>query len=147
MEKLFLIFPHLSEMIFDNLNDDSLANCKKVSRSWSIYLRQQKFVLIRIIKKTVKKMFAHEGAWIEILKKADANTVVELGLSLDLFRKGSKLAHHFRLTPLHAVAYAGNVSLFQYIFEKSELKNPKTDSGLTPLHYAAQQGHLEISRS
>ena len=144
MEKLIFKFPHLSERIFDNLNDHKLADCMKVTISWGNYLREQRFVQARIIKKTVKKICANEGAWMEILEKADTNTTMELGLSLDLFRKGSKLAHHFRLTPLHAVAYAGNFALFQNILEKSELKNPKTDSGMTPHHYAAQQGHLEI---
>ena len=43
METLNLKFPHLSELIFDHLDNQSLSHCKIVSKSWSIYIRDQKF--------------------------------------------------------------------------------------------------------
>ena len=38
MEQVFLRFSHLSETIFDSLDDQSLANCKEVSKSWYFYI-------------------------------------------------------------------------------------------------------------
>ena len=77
MEKIFLRFPHLSEAIFDNMNNQSLFNCMNVSRIWHEYLKNQKFIYIRSIEKFVKNnncpLFNNEGAeksWDRILKSA-----------------------------------------------------------------------------
>ena len=50
MEEAFLRFPHLSETIFDLLDNKSLAASKEVSKSWYFYLDSQKFLQTRIIK-------------------------------------------------------------------------------------------------
>ena len=50
MEQAFFRFPHLSENIFDSLDNKSLADCKEVSESWYFYLDAQKFLQPRIIK-------------------------------------------------------------------------------------------------
>ena len=48
MEEVLLRFPHLSENIFDSLDNKSLADCKEVSKSWYFYLDGQKFLQLRI---------------------------------------------------------------------------------------------------
>ena len=56
MEEIFLRFNHLSEAIFKSLDNQSLANCKEVSKGWYLYLDTQKFVKPRIIKANIKKV-------------------------------------------------------------------------------------------
>ena len=56
MEEVFLRFPHLSENIFDLLDNKSLADCKEVSKSWHFYLAAQKFLQKRIIKANLTKL-------------------------------------------------------------------------------------------
>ena len=56
MQEVFFRFHHLSETIFDSLDNKSLANCKKVSKSWYFYLDNQKFLQPRIIKANIKKV-------------------------------------------------------------------------------------------
>ena len=56
MQEVFLRFPHLSEIIFDSLDNKSLANSKEVSKSWYFYLDTQKFQQPRIIKANIKKV-------------------------------------------------------------------------------------------
>jgi hypothetical protein len=56
MEELFLRFSHLSETIFDSLDNQSVANCKEVGKSWYFYLDTQKFLQSRIIKANIKKV-------------------------------------------------------------------------------------------
>jgi hypothetical protein len=59
MEEVFLRFSHLSEAIFDSLDDQSLANCKEVSKFWYFYIDTQKFLqprMARIIKANIKKV-------------------------------------------------------------------------------------------
>ena len=59
MEEVFLRFPHLSEDIFNALDNKTFATCKEVSKVWYNYLDDdQKFVQERrvgIIKKIIKK--------------------------------------------------------------------------------------------
>ena len=55
MEEAFLRFPHLSERIFDSVDNKSLSNCKGVSKSWYDYLDAQKFLETRIIKSILIK--------------------------------------------------------------------------------------------
>ena len=55
MEEAFLRFPHLSERIFDSVDDKSLTDCKVVSKSWHVYLDAQKFLETRIIKSMLIK--------------------------------------------------------------------------------------------
>ena len=56
MEEVFLRFPHLSENIFDSLDNKSLADCKEVSKPWYFYLAAQKFLQKRIIKANLTKL-------------------------------------------------------------------------------------------
>ena len=58
MEEVFLRFPHLSEDIFNALDNKTFATCKEVSELWYNCLDEEKFVQerrVRIIKKTIKK--------------------------------------------------------------------------------------------
>jgi hypothetical protein len=58
MTEVFLRFPHLSEDIFNALDNKTFAICKEVSEVWYNYLDDQKFVRerrVRMIKKMIKK--------------------------------------------------------------------------------------------
>ena len=58
MTEVFLRFPHLSEDIFNALDNKTFAICKEVSEVWYNYLDDQKFVQerrVRIIKKMINK--------------------------------------------------------------------------------------------
>ena len=63
IENLKFRFPHLSVMIFDHLDNLSLANCKLVSKDLNMYLSKQKFHQIRIIKETVQKFQELRQPW------------------------------------------------------------------------------------
>ena len=55
MEEVLLRFALLGENIFDLLDDKSLVNCKKVSKTWNSFVMGQKFPSIRIIKRHDEK--------------------------------------------------------------------------------------------
>ena len=59
MEELNSRFEHISEQIFDQLDNKSLVNCMEVSSNWYHFLEDRKFINIRIILKialTIKGM-------------------------------------------------------------------------------------------
>ena len=65
MEEVLLRFAHLGEDIFYSLDDKSLANCRKICKTWKSFIENQKVL------------------WIRIIKKQDEKTV---GLSLSIFK-------------------------------------------------------------
>ena len=49
MDELFLRFPHLSESIFLKLDDQSLATCRKVSRTWNEATKVKRNLWLKVI--------------------------------------------------------------------------------------------------
>jgi ankyrin repeat protein len=151
MEVLTMRFSHLSEMIFDHLDNHSLANCKVVSKAWSIYIGEKKFYGIRIIKETVKKFYTLSQPWFEVFKKANTENIIELKSCLDHFYELTKQKHHgvFKcnkeVTPLHVSAGAGNSLLYETIHKFAKNKQPKTEDGFEPVIYAINRSHEEMA--
>ena len=59
MEELNSRFEHISEQIFDRLDNKSLVNCMEVSSNWYHFFEDRKFLNIRMILKialTIKGM-------------------------------------------------------------------------------------------
>ena len=153
MENIFLRFPHLSEAIFDNMDNQSLFTCMNVSRIWHQYLENQKFIFIRSMAKFVKDNngpFNNEGAeksWDRIIKKCNFETIVELKGALNQHLKSEDSWLYYDFGPLHIVAHVGNTLLYRKIMRFSEDINPKNGRpGMTPLHMAAFNGHIEICK-
>ena len=68
METVCKRFPHLAERIFDQLDDQSLANCKEISGEVLEYLENERFFWIRIIKKYIGKLKACNSIFTDLLK-------------------------------------------------------------------------------
>ena len=71
MEEVFLRFPHLSENIFDSLDNKTFAICKEVSTVWYDYLDDKKFVQerkVQMIKKLIKKFQLDFQQSLEVVK-------------------------------------------------------------------------------
>ena len=100
MEEIISRFPHLSEQIFANLNNLSLVDCNIASRCWFEYLKETKFLQIRIIEETITKQpyygnspYYIEGIqgkkffidlfipWIELFNNVNTKTVIDLKTS------------------------------------------------------------------
>ena len=147
MGNLFLRFPHLSEAIFDNMNNQSLFTCMNVSRIWHEYLKNQKFIYIRSMEKFVKDNKGSEKSWNRIIKKCNFETIVELKGALNQHLKSRNSWIYYDFGPLHIVAHIGDTLLYRKILRFSEDINPKNGRpGMTPLHMAAFNGHIEICK-
>ena len=55
MGDMLIRFPHISEKIFNSLDNQNLIICKQVSRSWNDFIDRKKFFWIRNVQKCVKK--------------------------------------------------------------------------------------------
>ena len=147
METLTMKFPHLSELIFDHLDNQSLIHCKIVCKPWSIYIGHQKFYGIRVIKETLKKFHKLSETWLEVFKKANSNTIMELRKCFDQFYEGRRQKPHFEkeVTPLHVTADAGNITLYEAIHKLAKNKQPRTEDGFEPVVYAMNKGHVKMT--
>ena len=144
METITLRFPHLSDLIFDQLDNQSLANCKIVSKTWSIYIGGQKFYAIRIIKETVLNVSNKlSKPWFEVFKKANTYNIMELKVCLDQFLKEN--CFNEGCTPLHIAAGVGNIFLYKSIHELTKNKQPGTEDGTQPIFYAIRNGHVKMA--
>ena len=166
MEVLILRFPHLSENIFDQLNDENLAKCSEASKTWNNYFLKQKFFHCRKIKRRIEENQVFGKFWKKVLSKANTEITLQLSLAVEKFFAGKDGCFYSGLTPLHLAASLGNFQIVEYILQKCELenlsvkyyksnlgvimkqdnKNPRNEWNETPLHFAASKGHLKICK-
>ena len=119
MEELFPRFSHLSEKIFDCIDNASMAKCRKVSKIWCGYLDNQRFFQIRKINATVSGFHKVGDPWKRIYKTVPTQTIIELGKAVRKFyQKNTGKMYYDGLTPLHVAAGTGNLMLLSNIFEK-----------------------------
>ena len=146
MENLSNRFPHLSSNIFNELNDQSVFNCKESSRKINNFIGSEKFFWLRIIQKYRGNFVEFNDPWNKIIKKSSINFVKEL--SQAIYRFFTKRSSRFEIQwhPLYVVGDQGCLQLFKCVYEKIVDKNPKGCSGSSVLHIAAQEGHLDICK-
>ena len=156
MEEICLRFPHISEQIFEILDDTTLVQCKEADRTLNNcinYMKAGKFPWLRIIQKYIKfsdidnnlkdiwKIFLFEKRWENYISGTDTKLMKFAIASITNIKN---LNSKKIWTPMHFAAQAGNLDVFKFLSEKNKLKNPETDTGITPLHLAALNGHLKM---
>ena len=88
MTEVFLRFPHLSEDIFNALDNKTFTICKEVSKVWDNYLNDKKFVQerrVRMIKKMIKKFQPDFQQNLEVIQ-ANISLTHYPGMSLTEFK-------------------------------------------------------------
>ena len=173
MDQLLAKFPDIAEDIFENLDDESLVQCKEASRALSSFMDEDIKFWKRIIRKYLHNQEETENfkkSWESLidLKQTGPEMFKELGRAVQNYlnrhegqgnqgkcfeeRKETCSHRELSLSPLHVAAEAGNTLLYKFIFERSEEKNPKVikwrfdfelDEEWTPLLAAARYGHLD----
>ena len=169
MEEVNLRFQHISEQIFGCLDNESLANCQEVCRSWKNFLCSQKFLQARIIFETVKKIHKVGISWFQVFKNCNTKTITDLRIAveqfykelqtnLDLLRKSNLSINpsvdpllaknkELNLGPLHVAAGFGQLTLFNNILQKVDNKFPLDGLGRSTLHFAATNDCINIYES
>ena len=85
METLIQRFPHLSQNVFNSVDNQSLAKCQEVSLPWYEFLQQQKFRQIRTIMSTIEQTHEVGDTWKNVFKSATTQNIMDLGPAVDLF--------------------------------------------------------------
>ena len=155
-EEFFLRFPQLGEDIFKELNNRSLVKCKRVCRTWDSFLVDQKFILMRKIRKATGLSCEFKKLW-KTFPTGETFTSEDLQTSLmKFFEKYQKLDtvafYGVRFEPnelniLHLAAGIGNLTVWKNLTKSFCNLNLCDKFGATPLHYAALNGHLQICQA
>ena len=87
MEDLCQIFPLMSKIVFNNLDDQSLANLKIASRKLNEFLKDEKLLSIRIIKKYRKNFEFFSDSWKKAIQNTPKEIVKELATAVQNFFK------------------------------------------------------------
>ena len=149
IEEIFVKYPrfgcpHIFEKIFDELDNTSLTNCRKVSETWRSFLDNEKFVCLRKIKKYGANMVDFRDQWNKVIKKSPPQEIIELSGAVEFFFKLSSSIIRYQYSPLHIAAGNGLLKLSKRIIEKTGISNPRRSDGFTALHTAALEGHLIV---
>ena len=85
METICKRFPHLAERIFDQVDDQSLDNCKEISVEVQEYLDNERFFWIRIIKKYQEKLKDFPKLWKPVIVKTPTEIVKQIAIAVSRF--------------------------------------------------------------
>ena len=147
IKNIFIRFSHLSEQIFDHLENESLSKCRLISRIWCNYLDQQKIFHIRIIRSHIDRVDHQVGeSWEKFFKVSNTENIIKIGIGVGNVYEGKvcSLGILNGLTPLHVAVYCKEYELCKYIIEKIGNERFEDAIGLTPLHSAALNGCLDL---
>ena len=144
MEDFLERFPEVGEEIFKQLDNQSLAKCREVSRSQFQFFEDNKVLWRRMIEKFSANNLEFKNAWKLVVERVPVQNVKELAIAVEQFYSFHPNRIKHQHSPHHIAADRGSLSLCKFIFERTRLLNPARADGFTALHFAAEQGHFDV---
>ena len=149
MDNFLAKFSSLGEDIQRQLNVKSLSSFRGVSKTWKDFTDTHKPIYEKMFLKHFRNNMSLKTRK-KILVRIPTKTMKELAICVDDFFKNKKYEtysdwmgkHQWSL--LHIIAECKNVHLYQYLINRLDEKNPKTNKGVTPLFIAASKGYFEV---
>ena len=150
MEDLITRFQHISEQIFEQLDNKSLTTCRKVSKSWQKFVDNKNFAWIRIVNfPTIPLIFTAnvnlQQTYLHVAAKTGQIGMFKMILESEEVKNPKS---DFNVTPFHVACYFGQYEIAKMLFENYvELKinlNELGSEGRTSLHMACERGHYKI---
>ena len=144
MEEFLVRFPGIGEDIFNQLDNQTLARCREVSRSQHKFLEKNKVLWKRMIEKYSANNVEFKDAWKLVVERVPVQNVKELAIAVEQFYsfRPHRLKHQH--SPHHIAAECGNLSLCKFIVKKTGVLNPARSDGCTGLHFAVQERHFDV---
>ena len=171
--KDFLLrFPTIGEEIFDQLDHENLVKCRLIGSFWCSVIDNSKIVWRRRIQIFNENHVEFHQHWKSVLKNIPRDRIKELALAAEQFySKDTDIRRlDFNHSPLHITSACGFFSLHKFVTEKilavapisgiiskvanlvtkqsspnaSNEINPMRKDGVTPVHFAATYGHVDL---
>ena len=85
MEELSNRFPALIPMVMENVDNESLVNFKDTSREMSVFIVNERFYWIRILKKYNRNFQEFSKVWNMVIEKTPVDIIKKLVLAVEKF--------------------------------------------------------------
>ena len=144
MEDLCYRFPHVVSMILKDLDNQSLIKSMEANRELNNFLSNDRIYWIRVLLHYKTNFMQFKESWRRSLCQVPAVKSKELAIAADDFFKYRKSRFDKQWSPLHISAHNGSLEIYKYISKKCGCINHVGDNGVTAIHMAAGEGHLEI---
>lgn len=102
-------FPVISQIILNNVDDESLTNFKISSRENSNFLDNERFYWIRNIKKYSETFKEFQESWNKVIKKTPVGFLKNLAIDVHSFFKGVSTRFTEQWHPLFIGAERGSL--------------------------------------
>ena len=147
MEDLYRKIPLICRNVFEELDNQSFVNFKDASREINGSMKNERFYWIRVLSTYNCSLGGFKDSWTSVVKRTPPEFVKELVMVTERFyeENPSLFTPTICLSPHHIAAGCGNLKLFKHFIERTDRLNPEEPTvGITPMHYAACNGQLEV---
>jgi hypothetical protein len=137
---LFKRFPHIGESIFNNLDNQSLINCKEASQELSEFLEKERFFWLRILRNYSKHYDTFQDFWKMAVNRTSIQIVKHLAVATKTCYPNQiiyQISYDSSLTkimwsPIHVPAVFGNLQLIEHVLQKICEKIPSGSVMIIP---------------
>ena len=161
IDEIMIRFPILFQGILNELDNKSLAKCRKINKNCQNFIDNERFVLFRKLQKYHSNMEEFFEQWKKVTQNASKETIRELSVIVYNFFEDTPIYNSLgsptkqireinkkkdQWSPLHITAEQGNLELSKYIIEQTGDENPQNKKGDTAFQMAAEKGQLEVTK-
>ena len=162
IDEIIIRFPILFQGILNELDNKSLAKCRRINKNCQNFIDNERFVLFRKLQKYHSNMEEFFEQWKKVTQNASKETIRELSVTVYNFFEGTPIYNSLgcsptkqireinkkkdQWSPLHITAEQGNLELSKYIIEQTGDENPQNRKGDTAFQMAAEKGQLEVTK-
>ena len=144
METLCYRFPHIASMILKDLDDQSLIKSIETNRQLDNFISNDRMNWTRVLGIYNPNFILFKESWRRCLHQVPVVKIKELVIAAHKFFKNQSSFNENQWSPLHIAANNGNLEFYKYLSRKCGCINPAGEDGITAIHMAASEGHLEI---
>ena len=146
MDNMILRIPYIAQLIFAEVDDKTLANCKTVSETWVSFIGLKKNEWLRVILKYSGNMIEFADHWKLLLRRTPVKTVKEIALTVGEFFSANPKRKDFQWSPFVIAADRGHQELYQYILDKLHQTDLAQLDQTKALAFATMGDHLEVCK-
>ena len=144
MEDLMLKFPHLSEQIFQKLNNESLFKSREVARSWKYFIDERNYSWLCVV--NIPTILKNGNTYLHLSAETGQNDAFKIAFSEEEDKNTKNL---FRETAFHVACKNGHSNIVNVLVESSiafDTNCIDIFAKVSPFILACQRGHTNVAK-